>query len=104
MLMMRSSPFLIISSSCPSAGWSWHGEQRSTWLSFGAPNEDLKRVRLLCDGNWQRSSMALPRVSQCACSMPSSAEPLKRAAPKSVSDSKLTHWSSENDGCLEEEA
>jgi len=37
---------------------------------------------MLCAGNWQRSSMALPMVSQCACSMPSSAEPLKRAAPK----------------------
>src|SRR6218665_3448348 len=101
MLMMRSSPSLIISSNRPSTGWSSQGEQRSTWLSLGAPKEDLKRIRLLCAGSWQRSSMALSRALQCACSMLSSAEPLKRAAPNKVSDSKSTHWNSENEGYLE---
>src|SRR6218665_992627 len=62
------------------------------------PKEDLKRIRLLCAGSWQRSSMAPSRALQCACCMLSSAEPLKRAAPNKVSDSKSTHWNSENEG------
>ena len=95
-LVMLWTADLSSKSNWSSAGCETDGEQRRRWRTFGALNDDLRRVNASWEPSWRNLLTALEISSQRSDQAWSSADPGNSGAPRSVVSFGSAVWNDRN--------